>query len=337
LSDPASRAAAVTGPGGAGHADLVDAVLAWWQGARVTRDLLPWRRTRDPWEILLAETMLAQTSVGRAAGRYADLVAAFPTARDCATATIGDVVRAWAGLGYNRRALGLHAAARAIVERHQGAVPSTLRELVALPGVGPYTARAILATAFGLDAAAVDTNVGRVLARAVAGRPLGRAEAQRMADELVPEGRSRDWNLAVMDFGSLVCQSRRPLCATCPLSRLGACAWRSALHGPDGRGAASGGDGGAGSAPGGGLRACLAPDPAVGSAGVTGRQSRFAGSDREGRGRIVRAACDGPVLPDQLARITGWNGDEERSRRVTASLVADGLLVRGPAGELRLP
>jgi A/G-specific adenine glycosylase len=321
---------------------LVDTVLAWWQGARAERDALPWRSTRDPWEILLAETMLAQTSVARAAQRYPDLVALFPTARDCARAAAGDVVRAWAGLGYNRRALGLHAAAGAIVERHEGAVPSTLDELLALPGVGPYTARAVLATAFGVGAAVVDTNVGRVLARAVAGHPLRRAEAQRIADGLVPAGRSRDWNLALMDFGSLVCRSRRPACPSCPLSST--CAWRNAPTRPDVAARASGrGDGATSSGerapdpPGGGPDEGLSPDPAVGSAGVTARQSRFSGSDREGRGRIVRAACDGPVLPAQLGQITGWIADEGRARRVAAALVADGLLVEGPGGELRLP
>ncbi|MHB1599931.1 MAG: HhH-GPD family protein, partial [Acidimicrobiales bacterium] len=260
---------------------IVASVLAWWQVARVERDLLPWRSTSDPWEVLVAETMLAQTSVSRASQRYPLFLASFPTPGACAQTPAGEVVRLWAGLGYNRRALGLHGAARAIVERHGGEVPATLGELLALPGVGPYTARAVLATAFGEQTAVVDTNVGRVLARAVAGRPLRMPDAQRTADALLPPGRSRDWNLALMDFGSIVCRSRQPSCSSCPVAREGACAWRAAAAAADEAGACAACPDMSRSDP---------PDPAAGSAGVTGRQSRFPGSDREGRGRIVRAA-----------------------------------------------
>ena len=154
------------------EARLVDAIGRWWAGARAARDRLPWRTTRDPWAVLVSETMLAQTQVSRVTPRFREFVARFPTAAACAAAPVGDVVRAWVGLGYNRRALALHAAAARIVERYAGRVPATLDELVALDGVGPYTARAVLAFAFDAEVAAVDTNVGRVLARAAAGRPL---------------------------------------------------------------------------------------------------------------------------------------------------------------------
>ena len=289
---------------------LVDPIRRWWAGARVTRDGLPWRATRDPWRVLVAETMLAQTQVARVAPRYREFVARFPTPESCAVAPVGEVVRAWVGLGYNRRALALHSAAEAIVARHGGRVPATLTDLLGLAGVGPYTARAVLAFAFGAEAAAVDTNVGRVLARAAAGRRLRPAEAQTLADSLVPPGSAREWNLALMDFGSVVCASRDPACGTCPVRACGACAWRSA---------------GAGVA-----------DPAVGSARVTARQAPFEGSDRQGRGRLVRAACTGPIPAADVARVAGWPAHAARARRVAAALVAEGILVAAPAGELSL-
>ncbi len=289
---------------------IVPVVLAWWEDARASRDALPWRGTRDPWEILLAETMLAQTPVGRAAPRYRELVARYQTAAACAEAPVGDVIRSWSGLGYNRRAVLLHAAARMIVVRHEGSVPERLEELLALPGVGPYTARAVLATAFGIEAAVVDTNVGRVLARALSGAPLGGAEAQRLADALVPRGLAREWNLALMDFGSLVCRSTRPECDACPVRAARLCTWRE--HGAD-------------------------ADPSRGSAGVTARQSRFAGSDRQGRGRIVEAARRAPVAADEVAVVAGWPDDSERAGRVVSALLADGVLVAREDGSLALP
>lgn len=286
-------------------------MLTWWEGARVERDRLPWRATRDPWLVLVAETMLAQTQVSRAAARFPELVERFPTPRACAEAPVGDVLRLWIGLGYNRRAVLLHGAARQIVERHGGEVPSELTELLALPGVGPYTARAVRATAFELPSAVLDTNVGRVLARAVAGRRMAVREAQQLADSLVPPGAIREWSLAMMDFGSLVCRSHRPLCDDCPIARSGACRWRLASPPP--------------------------PDPAAGSAGVSTVQSRFAGSDREGRGRIVRAACTAPIAPGELASAAGWPDDHERAATVAGALIAEGVLVADSDGLLRLP
>jgi A/G-specific adenine glycosylase len=170
----------------------------------------------------------------------------------------------------------------------------------------------VLATAFAIPAAVVDTNVGRVLARAVAARSLRAAEAQELADSLVPEGLAREWNLALMDFGSLVCRARQPLCARCPVASVRVCAWR--------RTSLDGGD-----------------DPAVGSAGVTARQGRFAGSDREGRGRIVRAACLASVPRSALAAVAGWPSDPDRAWRVARALIADGVLVEDGCGGLRLP
>jgi len=289
---------------------LVQPIRRWWAGTRAERDRLPWRGTRDPWHVLVAETMLAQTQVARVAPRFREFVARFPTPASCAVAPLGEVVRAWIGLGYNRRALALHTAAEEIVRAHGGRVPSALSELEDLNGVGPYTARAVMALAFNARVAAVDTNVGRVLSRAGLARRLLPSEVQAVADGLIPAGSARAWNLALMDFGSLVCRARRPACVACPVRAAGACAWRAAPRG--------------------------VPDPAVGSARVTSRQSRFEGSDRQGRGRLVRAACAGPIAPGEVAAIAGWPTQDGRAHRVAEALCAEGILVHGRSGELSL-
>jgi A/G-specific adenine glycosylase len=286
-------------------APLSDLVLNW--GLPALRDL-PWRRTRDPWAVLVSELMLQQTQVARVLPRWPELLDRFPTIASCATAPVGDVVRMWAGLGYNRRAVNLHRAAQAVVERHGGALPADLRELLALPGIGPYTARAVLVFAFEHDEAVVDTNIARVLAR-LSGRPLRSREVQTIADDLVPHGEAWAWNQVLMDLGATVCTARAPRCTICPLAG-GPCAWQ-----------------------GGG---CAPPDPAAGSAGVSGGQSRFDGSDRQGRGRLVAALRKGPVHDERLAATMGWPTDAERAQRVAASLVRDGLVVRR-AGHHELP
>jgi A/G-specific adenine glycosylase len=268
------------------------ALLAWGE---VNRRDLPWRRTRDPWCILVSEVMLQQTQVDRVVPRYHRFVDRFPTTAVCASAPAGDVVRCWDGLGYNSRAVRLHAAAVTVEEDLGGVFPHTLGSLRRLPGVGPYTARAVLAFAFEADAAVVDTNVARVLARR-GGRGLRAAEVQRLADEVLPSGRAWDWNQAMLDLGATVCTARSPRCRGCPVAP--GCAWRG--HGSD---------------------------PAIGSAGVSGGQSRFEGSDRQGRGRLVAALRIGPVGGDQLADAAGWPDDAQRARRVAASLVDDGLAV----------
>jgi A/G-specific adenine glycosylase len=269
--------------------------------------------------VLVSELMLQQTQVSRVAPRWADFLDRFPTPGTCASASVGDVVRAWAGLGYNRRAVSLHRTAVVVVERHDGCLPDDLPALLALPGVGPYVARAVLAFAFEADVGVLDTNTARVLARAVAGRRVGtRAEAQAMADSLVPAKTGWAWNQALLDLGALVCTRRRPGCGRCPLARQaegerGSCRWEAA-----GR---------------------PAPDPVEGSAGVAGRQGPFAGSDRQGRGRMVAALRHAPVPASDLALAAGWSateGDVLRARRIADSLVADGLAVLGSDGRLRL-
>jgi A/G-specific adenine glycosylase len=279
-------------------------VLAWGDGH--LRDL-PWRHTRDPWAVLVSEVMAQQTGVDRVVPYYQRFLARFPTPRACAAAPPGAVLRLWTGLGYNRRAVNLHRCARAVVDRHGGVLPADLAALRALPGVGPYTARAVLAFAFEHDVGVLDTNVGRVLAR-WEGRPLGASEAQARADELVPPGRAWAWNQAVMELGGTVCLRRRPRCASCPVRR--SCAWAAAGLGP--------------------------PDPANGSAGVGTGQPRFEGSDRQGRGRLVEALCRGPGAVADLPVVMGWPDDPARADRVAVGALDDGLAVRDGA-VLRLP
>src|SRR5207237_2366946 len=163
---------------------------------------------RDPWAVLVSELMLQQTQVPRVVSRWEPVLARFPTVSACAAAPAGDVVRAWAGLGYNRRALNLHRCATVTVERHGGLLPDELDALLALPGIGPYTARAVLVFAHGRDIGLVDTNAGRFVARALAGRSLSPREAQELADGAVPRGDGWAWGQAVFDLGATVCTRR---------------------------------------------------------------------------------------------------------------------------------
>jgi A/G-specific adenine glycosylase len=272
------------------------ALLSW--SARTRRDL-PWRRTRDPWAVLVSELMLQQTQVARVVPRYRAFLERFPTAAACAAAPLADVLRQWAGLGYNRRAVNLHRAAVAVVDRHGGELPQELDALLALPGVGPYTARAVLTFAFEHDVGLVEANTARVLAR-VAGRPLAMGDAQRFADELVPDGHGWAWNQAMIDLGATVCLRRAPRCGECPVSAH--CRW----------------SGGA--------------DPAA----PAHRQSTFEGSDRQGRGRLVDALRAGPVLVERIPDAAGWPDDPARALRIAHTLVADGL-ARVHMGTLSLP
>jgi A/G-specific adenine glycosylase len=258
----------------------------------VWRDL-PWRGTRDPWLVLVSEVMLQQTQATRVVGPYRRFTTRFPTARSCAAAGPAAVVREWAGLGYNVRAVRLHRAAVEITQRHGGRVPDDLAALRSLPGVGPYTARAVLAFAFERPVGAVDTNVARLVARAVAGRGLVPGETQALADRLVPHDAAWRFNQALFDLGAAFCRAR-PACAACPLRRR--CRWASAGS----------------------------PDPDPGAARRR-RQDRFAGSDREGRGRLVDALRNGPLAAGAVGSSAGWPDDPDRAARVAASLVDDGI------------
>ncbi len=274
-------------------------LLTW--GLPRLRDL-PWRRSRDPWEILVSEVMLQQTQTGRVIPKWLAFLEAFPTPAACAAASLGDVLRLWQGLGYPRRARSLHTAASVITDELGGVFPSTLPELLRLPGVGPYTARAVLAFAFEIDVAIVDTNVARVLARC-AGTRLTPKAVQALADSWLPPGESWAWNQVMLDLGATVCRPGVPACAECPIAAT--CAWRG-----------------------------VGPDPAVGSAGVSTSQTRFEGSDRQVRGRLLAALGSGPVRVTDLARAAGLPADPERAQRLMIALVGEGLAVGSNSGYL---
>lgn len=254
---------------------------------------LPWRATRDPWHVLVSEVMLQQTQASRVVEPYLRFTQRFPTPAACAAAPSGEAVRAWAGLGYNRRAVRLHEAAAAITAAHGGVVPASLPALRALPGVGPYTARAVLAFAFEVPTGVVDVNVARVLSRALGGAPLSPRAAQELADRLVPSAAAWGFNQALFDIGAQVCSARHPACERCPLLRR--CRWARAGK--------------------------PVPDPGA----PRGRQSAFEGSHRQGRGRLVGALRARPLHLDEIAQAAGWPDEAARARAAAHSLVRDGI------------
>jgi len=249
--------------------------------------------------VLVSEFMLQQTPVSRVIPRLEEWLARWPTPAALAAVPPGDAVRAWDRLGYPRRALNLHAASVAITTRHGGVVPSDVDELLALPGVGPYTARAVAAFAYGIRVPVVDVNVRRVLARAVRG--VGEPGPARVAEELAametllpadPE-RARLVNAGTMELGQTVCTARAPDCGACPI--VDQCAWRAAGY-PEYTGPA-------------------AP-----------KQKRYAGSDREVRGRILRE-LRASELPVPAARVAELWPDAVQRERALAGLLSDGLVV----------
>jgi A/G-specific adenine glycosylase len=294
-------------------------VLAWF--AEAGRDL-PWRATRDPYRVLVAEVLAQQTQAARAAAAWPRFLERFPDVATLAAAAPAEVLRAWQGLGYNRRALALHRTAQAVAER--GGWPDTVEGLAALPGVGPYTARAVACFALGRRVAPVDTNVARVLARSLAGADpaqLTPAARQRLADEALPppahgpavpgapdpSGRAWTWSSALMDVGALHCRPR-PRCEGCPLAP--SCRWRAL--GP------------------------AAPPPRPRA------QAPFATSDRRWRGAVVRALAAAPDGLDRAAladavqaaaadRPAGWFDT------LLARLEAEGMVATTADGRLRLP
>ena len=193
------------------------AILAWFD---VRGRSFPFRGVSDPYAVLVAETMAQQTQIARATERWAPFLARFPTVHALAAASPASVLREWRGLGYNRRALNLWRAARAVVDEHDGRVPDDVAALERLPGVGPYTARAVAALAFGRPVGAVDVNVRRVLGRTVFGSDAAPARPmQAVADAVVPPDRPADWTHALMDLGATVCRAARPACGACPVAR----------------------------------------------------------------------------------------------------------------------
>ena len=279
-------------------------ILAWYDGTH--RDF-PLRGLTDPYAVLVSEVMLQQTQASRIADRFPAFIARFPTAADLAAARPADVLDAWSGLGYNRRALALQAAAAAVTAHGW---PTDVRGLERLPGVGPYTARAVASLAFGRPEGVVDTNVRRWLVRRLAIRDNPR-DLQAAADALAaarPAGRAADWTHASMEFGAGICRARVPRCDICPV------------------------------APG-------CPSRGVAAAVSVPRQAPLLGSDRAYRGAIVRALSRAPghamaatavraMLADEVDRI-GPVLDDTRWRQLLGSLERDGLIHRAER-ELRL-
>jgi A/G-specific adenine glycosylase len=199
------------------------ALLTWY--AAEGRTHLPWRETRDPYAILVSEVMLQQTQVERVLPKYREFLARYPTFAALAAEPVGEAIKAWAGLGYNQRAVRLHGIARQVVEEFGGRLPSTLEELMALKGIGRYTAGAVACFAFGLPVATVDTNIRRVLWRVFRGVeqlpwPGGETAARmylELAEWALPPDQAYDWQQALMDLGARICLARKPLCEKCPL------------------------------------------------------------------------------------------------------------------------
>jgi A/G-specific adenine glycosylase len=281
-------------------------VLDWY--GEHQRDL-PWRAAvRTPWGVLVSEVMLQQTPVARVLPVWHEWMRRWPEPASLAAESPGEAVRAWGRLGYPRRALRLHAAATAIRDDHGGEVPGTYEQLLGLPGIGDYTAAAVASFAFGARHAVLDTNVRRVLARAVSGQaepsPSITVAERRLAESLVPDGEdAATWAVAVMELGALVCTARAARCEVCPLTS--ACAWR------------------------------LAGSPA---SETTGRRTQpWHGTDRQVRGRLLavaRSATDDASLAQLVAATPDDELRDPRQReRCLASLVEDGLLE--PCGENR--
>jgi A/G-specific adenine glycosylase len=249
----------------------------------------------------VSETMSQQTQVHRVVPKWQEFLQRWPTVDACAAASLGDILRVWQGLGYPRRAKNLHACAVVIAER--GTFPSTLAELQALPGIGPYTARAVLAFAFEEDVAVVDTNTARVLAR-WNNQQLKRVEVQTAADAALPLGYSWAWNQAMLDLGALVCTLRSPSCAVCPVISM--CAYKG-----------------------------VGEDPARGTAAVSVPQATFAGSDRQLRGRLLRRAAAGFQLAEAASAVDAPD-QPHRVRLLIEALITEGLLAH-TAGQIHLP
>lgn len=258
---------------------------------------LPWRLTRDPYAVIVSELMLQQTQVDRVIPYYLAWMERWPRVEDLASADPADVIRAWAGLGYNRRALYLHRMAVSVVNDHGGVFPGDEATLRALPGVGPYTARAVACFALEQQAAPADTNIARVIARARLGaasqRDVPPALLDRTAMDLLPASNARDHNLALMDLGALLCGARSPNCLLCPLA--GGCAWR------------------------------LSGAPAASAS--TRKLPRFETTARFARGRIIDRLRSGPTSGEELtAMLPPPHG--ERVDEYLSGLMRDGLVER---------
>jgi A/G-specific adenine glycosylase len=284
-------------------ARLHEEILDWF--TRSARDL-PWRRDASPWAVMVSEFMLQQTPVTRVLPVYQAWIERWPTPAALAAESPGEAVRAWGRLGYPRRALRLHAAAAAIVERHEGEVPASVEELLALPGVGAYTAAAISSFAFGGRTAVLDTNVRRVFARVLGGEQFpaaGVTSAEReLATTLLPLHDAHRWAAATMELGALVCTARSPRCEDCPVADL--CRWRAAGY------------------------------PAYD--GPVRRGQAWHGTDRQCRGRLMAVLRDAPAPVAKPDLDLVWPDALQRERALDG-LVADGLVEPLADGTYALP
>ena len=292
------------GPDPAG--ELHERVVDWFD---VHRRTLPWRSDPAPWRVMVSELMLQQTPVVRVLPVFEGWLERWPTPADLAAEPVGEAVRAWGRLGYPRRAQRLHAAATVIVDQHGGEVPGTYDEVIALPGIGDYTAAAIASFAFGRRHAVLDTNVRRVLARVMEGRqyphPSVTAAERRLAVALLPapdvDPPAHRWAAATMELGALVCTARSPRCGVCPVRDR--CAWRAAGY----------------------------PE----HAGPARRGQAWAGTDRQCRGRLMAVLRDhdGPV---EMAELDATWDDAAQRERCLDSLLDDGLVSLETDGRFRL-
>ncbi len=297
-------------------ATVRSALLEWFAG--YGRDL-PWRHTRDPYQIMVAEIMLQQTQVDRVMPKYQAFLDLFPSLAALAAAPTAEVIRAWTGLGYNRRAVNLQRAARAVLDAHAGQLPSDMAELLKLPGIGLYTAGAIACFAFELDVAFMDTNIRRVVQRLFAGpeesAPAGEAQLLAIARDAVPPGQGWAWNQSIMELGALICTAAAPACWRCPVR--GHCRAYAARRAADEQmfGSES------------------TPAPPRLRRLAERRETRYAGSNRFYRGRAVDAlrqlgpgqALPLPALGRQIK--DGFTDDDMPWLRALANgLARDGLL-----------
>ncbi|MEV6318530.1 A/G-specific adenine glycosylase [Streptomyces sp. NPDC051776] len=287
-------------------AALHSPVIDWF---RTNARDLPWRRPEaGAWGVMVSEFMLQQTPVNRVLPVYEHWLSRWPRPADLAKEAPGEAVRAWGRLGYPRRALRLHAAASAIAERHGGEVPRDHAKLLALPGIGEYTAAAVASFAYGQRHAVLDTNVRRVLARAVAGTqypPTATTAAERrLARALLPdeEGTAAAWAAATMELGALVCTARSPACGRCPIADR--CAWQ------------------------------VAGAPA--HDGPPRRGQTYAGTDRQVRGKLLAVLREAVEPVTQAVLDAVWEEPVQRARALDG-LVSDGLVEPLDGGRYRLP
>ena len=270
----------------------MNAQLRSWYASR--RDAYPWRGARDPYRVLVSEVMLQQTQAARVIPMYRAFLRRFPSVEALAAAPRSDVVRAWAGLGYNRRAVALSEAARIVVRDHAGRIPSEPEALRRLPGIGPYTAAAVAAIAFGRPLPAVDTNLRRVIGRVRLGRDgADAAQIEDAAHRWIDRKDPGSWTQALMDVGREHCRPV-PRCEGCPLTR-----------------------------------SCRLRRSGTPASEPRRRQPAFEGSSRQLRGAVVRELCEGPASIRSLSRATG--STPGRLGEAVRALVADGLVRAGPA------